>query len=56
MGVLRWIASCSRERKEEHMEHIEHMEAMTSVWTRRDAVALVALATFVTLAYYWLTF
>ena len=31
------------------------METITSVWTRRDAVALVALVTFVSLTAYWLT-
>ena len=30
------------------------METITSVWTRRDAVALAALITFVSLAAYWL--
>lgn len=31
------------------------MEAMTSVWTRRDAVALVTLLMFVSFAAYLLT-
>ncbi|MEQ1912214.1 MAG: hypothetical protein ABMA15_25565 [Vicinamibacterales bacterium] len=31
------------------------MDTITSVWTRRDAVALVALITFASLAAYWLT-
>jgi hypothetical protein len=38
---------------EAHMN--AHMETMTSVWTRRDAVALVMLVSFVSLACYWLT-
>ena len=44
-------------RREEHMEAVTQMEmeTITSVWTRRDAVALVALVTFVSLAAYWLT-
>ena len=39
------------------MEAVTHMEleTITSVWTRRDAVALVALVAFVSLAAYWLT-
>ena len=30
------------------------MESMTSVWTRRDAVALLALLSALSLACYWL--
>ena len=55
--ALNWIASCSGPTQEEHMEAVAQMEmeTITSVWTRRDAVALVALVTFVSLAAYWLT-
>ena len=53
---LNWIASCNKRAQEEHMEAVTQMEmeTITSVWTRRDAVALVALVTFVSLAAYWL--
>ena len=56
-AALNWIASCSGPAQEEHMEAVTQMdmETITSVWTRRDAVALVALVTFVSLAAYWLT-
>ena len=33
---------------------MEHKETLTSVWTRRDAVALAALLSVVTLAFYWI--
>ena len=50
---LSWIVSCSRPAQEEHMDTVT-METMTSVWTRRDAVALVILLGALSLACYWI--
>lgn len=33
---------------------MEHTETLSSVWTRRDAVALAVLLSVVTVGFYWL--
>ena len=33
---------------------MEHTDTLTSVWTRRDAVALAALLSVITSAFFWL--